>query len=400
MLNTKASKTDPFSLDESPTMSKTPIGLKVFGAFSIIGGVIFLLPTLLVCWILINMFIEGDFTLESITATIIFYTMIALSIAAIILLIILGIRLIRNKRRHAARAAELLMVLTIAGLLCDIMLFGLDLYDLFYVAVLVILVALSSYIDPSLAQERELQRKLRKMEDRSAAELGDEAGRDLSGKGYITLNFFNLFWIFVICSVIGLALETIYHFALLGIYQDRAGLLFGPFSPIYGFGGLLMTLALNRFHNKSVILIFLVSAVIGGGFEYFVSWFMEFSFGITAWDYTGTWLSIDGRTNGMYMAIWGILGVAWIKFLLPLTLKLVNLIPWNLRYILTSVCTALMILDGTMTLMSLDFWYEREAGNTPEAQVEIFFADHFNDDYMEKRFQSMTINPDNATRTD
>ena len=119
--------------------------------------------------------------------------------------------------------------------------------------------------------------------------------------------------------------------ALYHEYQDRAGLLFEPFSPIYGFGALLMTIALNRFHDKPVWVVFLVSAVIGGAFEYFTSWIMEFSFGIRAWDYSGTFLSIDGRTNFVFMVMWGVLGVAWIKLLLPRLLKLINLIPWNWR---------------------------------------------------------------------
>ena len=49
------------------------------------------------------------------------------------------------------------------------------------------------------------------------------------------------------------------------------------------------------------MLIFCASAVIGGAFEYFTSWFMQAAFGIRAWDYTGQWLSIDGRTSGKYM---------------------------------------------------------------------------------------------------
>ena len=290
--------------------------------------------------------------------------------------------------QQGAQIAEVMIVILILVILCDMMLSGLTPDLIPYGVVLVVLVALSSYVDPSLAEERELRRKLRDMETREAAEEGT-LGRDETGKGFIALNFFNLFWIFVVCCVLGLMIETAYHFLVVNPrhYQDRAGLLFGPFSPIYGFGAVLMTVALNRFHDKNVVLIFLVSAVIGGAFEYLTSWFMQFAFGIVAWDYSGTFLSIDGRTNGMFMAMWGVLGVVWIKLLLPWMLKLVNLIPWNWRYAVTTVCAALMIVDGAMTLLSLDCWYQREAGKPPETAVAHFFAEHFDNQYMENRFQ-------------
>ncbi|WP_244412589.1 putative ABC transporter permease [Raoultibacter timonensis] len=374
--------------------------MKVFGVLCLLGGIAVLPIIGLVCFVMVEAFQEGAFSDDSIVSNILFFAQIGFMAALTVLFIVLGARLLRNKRRGARQTAEALIVLTILIVLCDMMLFGLNEDDIFYAVVLVVLIALSSYVDPSLAEERELQRKLRLMEDRSQAELGDQAGHDLSGKGFITLNFFNVFWIFVVCCVLGLILETIYHFMLFGGYEDRAGLLFGPFSPIYGFGAVLMTVALNRFHDKPIILIFLVSAVIGGAFEYLTSWFMQFAFGIVAWDYTGSWLSIDGRTNGMFMIMWGILGVAWIKLLLPQMLKVVNLIPWNWRYAVTTVAAALMIVDGAMTLMSLDCWYEREAGRTPDTPIEQFFADHFDNSFMEHRFQSMSIDPDNATRTD
>ena len=376
-----------------------PLPLKVFAILCIVAGVAILPMIGFVIVAMVIAFREGALADDSTASTVLFFALLAILALLTVAFIVFGIRLLRDKRRFAAQTAELLTGLMVAGILCDIMLFGLDGTVLFFVAFIVFLVVLTSYLDPSLAEERELQRKLRDMETREDAEDGT-LGRDETGKGFIALNFFNLFWIFTVCCVLGLIIETVYHFAVVdpGHYQDRAGLLFGPFSPIYGFGAVLMTVALNRFHDKNVILIFLVSAVIGGAFEYLTSWFMQFAFGIVAWDYSGTFLSIDGRTNGMFMAMWGVLGVVWIKLCLPWMLKLVNLIPWNWRYALTTVCAALMIVDGAMTLLSLDCWYQRMAGKPSETAMAQFFDRNFDNEYMQERFQSMSIDPSNATR--
>ena len=378
---------------------KIPLPLKVFAILCIVAGVA-ILPTIgFVIVAMVIAFREGALADDSTASTVLFFALLAILALLTVAFIVFGIRLLRDKRRFAAQTAELLTGLMVAGILCDIMLFGLDGTVLFFVAFIVFLVVLTSYLDPSLADERELQRKLRDMETREDAEDGT-LGRDETGKGFIALNFFNLFWIFTVCCVLGLIIETVYHFVVVdpGHYQDRAGLLFGPFSPIYGFGAVLMTVALNRFHDKNVVLIFLVSAVIGGAFEYLTSWFMQFAFGIVAWDYSGTFLSIDGRTNGMFMAMWGVLGVVWIKLCLPWMLKLVNLIPWNWRYAVTTVCAALMIVDGAMTLLSLDCWYQRMAGKPAETAMAQFFDRNFDNEYMQERFQSMSIDPSNATR--
>ena len=196
----------------------------------------------------------------------------------------------------------------------------------------------------------------------------------------------------------GLVIETIYHLAMYGEWQDRAGLLWGPFSPIYGFGAVLLTVLLNRLWRANWLLIFCSSAVIGGTFEYLTSWFMEVAFSIKAWDYTGQWLSIDGRTSGKFMFFWGILGLAWIKLILPHLLALIQRIPWRVRYSLTLVCFVFMVVDATMTLMAIDAWYSRLAGIAQDSPVDNFFATHYNDDFMANRFQTMNIDPSRAGR--
>ena len=380
-----------------PSRKKIPLVLKVFGILLIVVG------SLTVATIALSAFgISEGFTKSlsdyDTTTLVIFGVEVALTAVSGVLYIALGVYLLRNKRRLARHALETLIILDISLFLCDVMVYGFSLQGIIASLIrLVLAIALMVYIDPSLSEERELRRKLRDMETRERAEEGT-LGRDETGKGYIELDFFNLFWIFVVCCVLGLLIETVYHAIVFGGYQDRAGVLYGPFSPIYGFGAVLMTVALNRFHNKPIAIIFLVSAIIGGAFEYLTSWFMQFAFGIVAWDYTGTFLSIDGRTNFVFMCMWGVLGCLWVKLLLPRMLKLVNMIPWNWRYSVTTVCAALMIANGAMTLFALDSWYQREAGHEPTNAIERFCAERYDNDFMEHRFQSMSINPDNATR--
>lgn len=381
--------------------SKIPLPLKVFGILCIVSGAA-LVPVLALLIVGMVMALQQGAIVEELSAAalVIFVSDAVLMTVLSAMFVILGIRLLRDKRRRTAQIAEVMIVILILVILCDMMLSGLTPDLIPYGVVLVVLVALSSYVDPSLAEERELRRKLRDMETREAAEEGT-LGRDETGKGFIALNFFNLFWIFVVCCVLGLMIETVYHFLVVnpGHYQDRAGLLFGPFSPIYGCGAVLMTIFLNRFHKSNWLVIFLVAAVIGGAFEAFVSLFMQYAFGAVAWDYSNMPGSLfGGRTCLPFMACWGLLGVVWIKLLLPFMLRLVNFIPWNWRYMLTTVAACFMLVDAVMTLQALDCWYMRLSHDPVDTPLQQFYDHEFGDTYMADRFQSMTIVPSDAVR--
>jgi len=384
-------------------VDKYPLLIRLFGVVSIIGGGLQVVAFALE---LVALFTgQVDFTaIEEHTATTIVIAGVesVLMVVLAAMFVVLGIRLVRGMRYIAALLCNIMIALEILVLVCQFMLTGLSTELIAPGVNMIILIALQSYSDPALRDERKLQRKLLALDRKAEAEDGT-LGRDMSGKGYITLNFFNIFWVFVICCVLGLIIEVIWHMVVVdpGHYQDRTGLLYGPFSPIYGVGAVLMTVALNRFHDKNPVLIFVIAGVIGGAFEFFVSWFMEVAFGIVAWDYSGTFLNIDGRTNFMFMCMWGVLGLVWVKFALPIMLKIVNMIPWNWRYAVTTVCTVLMAIDCVLTLASFDCWFQREAGtmdyNDPSAIVQ-FCNENYGNDYMANRFQSMTIDPNNASR--
>lgn len=402
---------DP-SVPSTTEAKKIPLIIKVYAVLCTLSGVGTLPSVAVFMWQVITALINGNVAAKlgdnTLVAVGLIVAGIMLSAASAIILIVFGLDLIKDQRRNAARLSYVLIAFTVVELLVDVMLQGIGPFLLRPAVQLVILIALSATVDPTLRQERELQRRLQEMLDRDAAAEG-MLGRDETGEGYIKLNYFNLFWVFFVCSVLGLILEEVWHMVVVdpGVYQDRAGMLFGPFSPIYGFGAVLMTMALNRFYKKNPLIIFLVSALIGGAFEVFVGWFMQTSFGVVSWSYSHIRLFgmpdpiavlTGGRTCTPFACMWGLGGLIWIKVLLPRLLKLINMIPWKRRYSATVILTAVMLVDGVMTLQSLDYWYQRVNGTVRNIPVAQFYDKHFDNEYMENRFQSMTMSPKDATR--
>ena len=381
-----------------------PKGLRVFALLTLIYTLVTAFGTSSQFWKYVFSLINAESSLGAST-TICEITQVVSSALLTGCTIALSVLLVMEKRRYAARFIYIVYTLLAINLICYIMLEGIGRGLFFYGAGYAILIALQIYLDPKLRQERAMERAEQNERWREEQAEGT-LGFDKSGKGKIEINFFNVFWIFVVCSFIGLVVEEVYHFIFVvpGEWQDRAGLLFGPFSPIYGFGAVIMSVALNRLHKCPVLVIFLFSAIIGGLFEVFVAYFMQYAFGAVAWDYSNEVLPLfGGRTCAKFMIMWGFLGAVWLKIIMPTVVKIINKIPWNWRYALTVVAAALMLTNAIMTLQSLDCWYMRISHTeetAPSSNITKFYATHFDDEYMKNRFESMTIVPDEAVRGD
>lgn len=406
-MDTKSAPAAP----EKP-VKKIPLLYKVYGLYCLLSGALIFIGVAAIVGLsatgAINLTAGSNDASLTFILTVIEFVLVGIESVS---LVVFGVSLLKNWRRYAAQIAYVLIAINLVSLVIEIMLHGIGTNLTPAFVQLAILIVISVTVDPTLREERKRERVQRDKELEAEAKAGT-LGRAKGDRGFIELDFFNLFWVFVVCCVLGLIIETVYHMVVVdpGVYQDRAGMLFGPFSPIYGFGAVLMTVALNRFYKSNFLIIFLVSAVIGGLFEAAVSWFMQTAFGAVAWDYSGSTIFglfpdpiadlFQGRTSALFMCMWGALGCVWIKVCLPWLLKLINLIPWKARYGVTTVCAALMLVNGVMTLEALDCWYQRESGYSPTSPVEEFYAKNFDNAYMEHRFQSMTITPDDSARAD
>lgn len=113
---------------------------------------------------------------------------------------------------------------------------------------------------------------------------------------------------FIIYSVVGFIIETIFGVLTKGVLESRKSFLYGPFCSIYGLGAVLMILPLQRFKKNNYTL-FAAGFVIGSIIEYLVSLIGELIFHIKWWDYSDQILNLNGRICVLFSLFWGLLAI-------------------------------------------------------------------------------------------
>ena len=201
--------------------------------------------------------------------------------------------------------------------------------------------------------------------------------------------FTKLFYLFVIGSFIGTILETIWAFCVDGHFEMRVGMVYGPFIPVYGGGACFLTAALYKLYKLNDTLVFVISAFVGAGFEYFCSWLQEQMFGTVSWDYSDTPFNLDGRTNLMYALIWGFLGLVWVRYLYPWTAKLIEKIPKRAGAIITTFLIVFMAFNGFMSVTATSRWSQRTEGVPASNSFEEYLDEKFDNEKMEFLFPGM-----------
>lgn len=202
-------------------------------------------------------------------------------------------------------------------------------------------------------------------------------------------NYYKRFLVFFLGCFVGVVVEMLWCYLRHGYFESRAGLVYGPFNPLYGVGALLVTQALYKLRNRSPILIFLGGALVTSLVEYIASWGQEFVYGTRSWDYSGFPLNINGRITLLYSIFWGLLSVLWIKDLYPrLSKALLNLPERTGRYI-THILAIFMVFNMVISGMALARWVQREHDQYPISRISKILDDVFPDERMERIYPNM-----------
>ncbi|MDR0417743.1 MAG: putative ABC transporter permease, partial [Propionibacteriaceae bacterium] len=199
-----------------------------------------------------------------------------------------------------------------------------------------------------------------------------------------------LIWIFLIGNVTGYVVETVYCLIRNGHLESRQGLLYGPFSPVYGFGAVLMVLVLAPLVAKGNLWLFGGGAVIGGAFEVVCSLLQEALFGSVSWQYAGQPFALfGGRTGLVYMFLWGLLGLGYMRVIHPRIVHLVERLPGRPRRFFTVMIAVVLTADMLLSAAAVARWGERGAGLPPDNQADRLLDRYYPDEAMEQVYPNM-----------
>ena len=215
--------------------------------------------------------------------------------------------------------------------------------------------------------------------------------KDTKGNFAKGLCFYKLCWIFLVGCVLGVLAETLYCLFLGGKFEIRWGVIYGPFNPVYGIGMVIMTIALKRFVKLSNIKIFILSAFLGGLYEYFCNFFQELTLGTISWNYKEAVFSFGGRTSLLYSLCWGALGLLWIKCAYPKISNWIESFPEKLGKISTWILAVFMFFNMLISSVAVWRYSGRSNGIKARNKFEIFLDKNFNDNLICFAYPNMRV---------
>lgn len=181
---------------------------------------------------------------------------------------------------------------------------------------------------------------------------------------------------FVIYSVVGYIIETIFGIITKGVWESRQSFLYGSFCAIYGLGASVMIMFLHKY-SKNYTRLFIGGFIVGSIVEYLVSWIGESLLGVKWWDYSDMPLNINGRICVYFSIFWGFLALYLIASFNPRIDRLINWIKSKLSVkalkALATTVTLVLLIDCIVTGIALSFFLIRMVNdydlNVPNKEI-------------------------------
>ena len=210
-----------------------------------------------------------------------------------------------------------------------------------------------------------------------------------TGQSLRDVRYTDLFWLFMLGSVMGFVLEGVWCVLLKGHWEHHAATVWGPFCIIYGIGAVAVYFLSLLLKGKGVILQFAAFTMTGAAVEYFGSLFQEVCFGSVSWDYSGHALNIGGRVSFKMALLWGGLGIVFVRALFPFIGRLLIRMRGKGWRIACAGLTVFMAVNLLVTSAAVSRWKDRMSGAAATGVVAVWLDEKYDDQRMAALFPNM-----------
>lgn len=155
--------------------------------------------------------------------------------------------------------------------------------------------------------------------------------------------------IFFLGSIAGWIYEEIFYRITDGVWVNR-GFLYGPYLPVYGYGAVLIVLFTNKY-RKNPLIVFLITMLLTGIFEYLTGLIMFKIWHHRWWDYRGLFLNIGGFVCLRSVISFGIGGLILIYLLDPIVEKIIKKISVNKLKVINTLIVLIIVIDTILSLI-------------------------------------------------
>lgn len=205
--------------------------------------------------------------------------------------------------------------------------------------------------------------------DKILSNLDEWNGEKMIDTGYISkslkilgISIWKIFTYFILYSIVGFIIETIFGIITTGLLESRRSFLYGPFCGIYGVGAVCIIL-FSKYFDKNNFSLFIGGYIIGTIIEYMTSFLVETILHTQWWDYSGRILNLNGRVCLLYSLFWGILTIFLIKKFNPIFDRLIEKIKnkYAIRTIqgILTIVIIFLIVDVLATCYAQDKFITR-----------------------------------------
>ena len=200
-----------------------------------------------------------------------------------------------------------------------------------------------------------------------------------------SIKFSDLFWLFLIGSVMGVVIEGLFCLITKGKWESHVISAYLPFNALYGMGAVLFYVGVVKLKEKNLWIRVLFMTFTATFLELICGLLLKYGLGMRAWNYSHNFLNYKGLVCLKFSLAWAIAAFCFCK-LYPYINRFLIKIRNKKQKCFCVICSVVLAMDMSLAGISIVRWSDRHYGFKAETKFENEVDIEAPDEWMESRF--------------